>query len=69
MANGAPSVQPARAGASYNLSDSMSADFANSYLHALRKADVTLRNGPLAGTKVEYDGGAHIVSLGWQLRC
>jgi long-chain fatty acid transport protein len=55
-------------GASYNLSDSMSADFAYSYLHALRNADVTLRNGPLAGSKVEYDGGAHIFSLGWHLR-
>ncbi len=55
-------------GASYNLSDSMSADFAYSYLHALRKADVTLRNGPLAGSKVEYDGGGHIFSLGWHLK-
>ena len=46
----------------------MSADFAYSYLHALRKADVTLRNGPLAGSEVEYDGGAHIISLGWHLK-
>jgi len=56
------------AGASYRLTGSMSADFAYSYLHALRKADVTLRNGPLAGDKVKYDGGAHIFSLGWSLR-
>jgi long-chain fatty acid transport protein len=55
-------------GTSYSISDSMSADFGYSYLHALRKADVTLRNGPLAGSKVEYDGGAHIISLGWQLK-
>lgn len=56
-------------GASYNLTDSMSADFGYSYLHALRKADVTLRPpGPLAGTKVEYDGGAHIISVGWHLK-
>ena len=55
-------------GASYNLSDSMSADFAYSYLYALRKADVTLRNGPLAGSEVEYDGGAHIISLGWSMK-
>jgi hypothetical protein len=46
----------------------MSADFGYSYLHALRKADVTLRNGPLAGSELEYDGGAHIFSLGWQLK-
>ena len=55
-------------GASYNISHSMSADFGYSYLHALRKADVTLRNGPLAGTEVEFDGGAHIFSLGWHLK-
>ena len=55
-------------GASYNVTDSISADFGYSYLHALRKADVTLRNGPLAGSQVEYDGGAHIFSLGWHLR-
>jgi long-chain fatty acid transport protein len=55
-------------GASYNISHSMSADFGYSYLHTLRKADVTLRNGPLAGSEVEFDGGAHIFSLGWHLK-
>ncbi|MFQ5565899.1 MAG: OmpP1/FadL family transporter [Paracoccaceae bacterium] len=55
-------------GASYNVTDSISADIAYSYLHALRKADVTLRNGPLAGSQLEYDGGAHIFSLGWHLK-
>jgi long-chain fatty acid transport protein len=59
-------------GASYNLTDSMSADIGYSYLHALRKADVTLRTsspgGALAGDQVEYDGGAHIFSLGWHLK-
>jgi long-chain fatty acid transport protein len=56
------------AGASYNLTDSMSIDLAYSYLRALRDPDVTLRNGPLAGTRVEYDGGAHIFSIGGSLR-
>jgi long-chain fatty acid transport protein len=59
-------------GASYNLTDSMSADIGYSYLHALRDADVTLRfsspGGADAGDKVEYDGGAHIFSLGWHLK-
>ncbi|MHA1530092.1 MAG: OmpP1/FadL family transporter [Alphaproteobacteria bacterium] len=55
-------------GASYSMSHSMSADVGYSYLHALRKADVTLRSGPLAGSKLKYDGGAHIFSLGWNLK-
>jgi long-chain fatty acid transport protein len=56
------------AGASYNITESMSADIAYSYLHALRDADVTLRNGPLAGSELDFDGGAHIFSLGWHLK-
>jgi long-chain fatty acid transport protein len=56
------------AGASYNMTDSMSIDFAYSYLRALRDPEVTLRNGPLAGTQVKYDGGAHIFSIGGSLK-
>jgi long-chain fatty acid transport protein len=55
-------------GASYNITESMSADLAYSYLHALRDADVKLRNGPLAGSELDFDGGAHIFSLGWHLK-
>ncbi len=55
-------------GASYNLTDSMSADFAYSYLHALKDPEVTLGGDSLAGTKVKFDGGAHIFSLGWSMR-
>ncbi len=50
------------AGASYNVTESITADFAYSYLQALKDPDVTLRNGPNAGDHVEYDGGAHIIS-------
>jgi long-chain fatty acid transport protein len=56
------------AGASYNVTDSISIDLAYSYLRALKDPDVTLRNGPLAGTRVEYDGGAHIFSIGGSLQ-
>jgi len=55
-------------GASYDITDSMSADFGYSYLHALKDPEVTLRNGPLAGSKVKYDGGTHIFSLGWSMK-
>ncbi len=56
------------AGFSYALTDTISVDAAYSYLHALSDPDVTLRNGPLAGTHVEYDGGAHIFSVGGSFR-
>ncbi|MDH3668216.1 MAG: outer membrane protein transport protein [Paracoccaceae bacterium] len=55
-------------GASYDITDRMSVDAAYSYLHALRDADVTLRNGPLAGSQVEYNGGVHIFSVGGSIR-
>ncbi|MCL5778720.1 outer membrane protein transport protein [Limibaculum sp. FT325] len=55
-------------GASYRLTDSMSIDAAYSYLHALDDPDVTLQRGPLAGTSLQYDGGAHIFSIGGTLR-
>lgn len=55
-------------GASYGITDRMSVDAAYSYLHALGDADVTLRNGPMAGSQVEYDGGAHIFSVGGSIR-
>lgn len=56
------------AGFSFAVTDTISVDAAYSYLHALSDPDVTLRNGPLAGTHVEYDGGAHIFSLGGSIR-
>jgi len=55
-------------GASYAVSDRISLDASYSYLHALSDPDVTLRNGPLAGTHLEYDGGAHIISVGGSFR-
>lgn len=55
-------------GASYRMTETMSIDAGYSYLHALHDPDVTLRNGPLAGTSLEYDGGAHIFSIGGSLR-
>lgn len=56
------------AGASYAVTETMSVDFAYSYLLALEDAEVTLRNGPLAGTIVDYESGAHIVSIGGSIR-
>jgi long-chain fatty acid transport protein len=55
-------------GASYAVSDRIFLDVSYSYLHALSDPEVTLRNGPLAGTRLEYDGGAHIVSIGGSFR-
>jgi len=55
-------------GASYAITDRISLDASYSYLHALNDPEVTLRNGPLAGTRVDYKGGAHIVSVGGSIR-
>lgn len=51
-------------GATYALNDHMDFDIGYSYLFTLDNPEVTLRNGPLAGTTVVYDGGAHILSVG-----
>lgn len=56
------------AGLTWAVSDAISVDLAYSYLFTVRKADVTLRNGPAAGTRLEYDGGAHILSIGGAFR-
>lgn len=55
-------------GVSYALSDSMSIDMAYSYLRALRDPDVTLKGPGVAGTQLEYEGGAHIFSIGGSMR-
>jgi hypothetical protein len=44
----------------------MSLDLSYSYLHALNDPVVTLRNVP--GTRVVYDGGAHIFSIGGAIK-
>ena len=56
------------AGASYEVSDAISVDLAYNYLHVVSDPEVTLRNGPVAGSRIEYDGRVHIVSLGGALR-
>ncbi len=55
-------------GFSCAIGERFTVDASYSYLYALSDPDVTLRNVPLAGTKIEYDGGAHIVSIGGSLR-
>lgn len=56
------------AGASFSPNDHMTLDISYSYLYALDTSTVEIRNGPAAGDIVEYDGGAHILSLGAELR-
>ncbi|MEM9781710.1 MAG: outer membrane protein transport protein [Pseudomonadota bacterium] len=46
----------------------MTIDAAYSYLHAFNDPEVVIRNGPFAGSTVEYEGGAHIISVGGSLR-
>jgi long-chain fatty acid transport protein len=55
-------------GASYAMNESMSLDAGYAYLHALNDPVVTLKNGPAAGTIVDYDAGAHIFSIGGTMR-
>ncbi|MEM9765514.1 MAG: outer membrane protein transport protein [Pseudomonadota bacterium] len=43
-------------------------DVAYSYLLALENPEVVVRSGPFAGSTVEYDGGAHIFSVGGTIR-
>lgn len=52
-------------GTSYNMNENFTLDASYSYLHALDDADVQLRTVP---TSVEYDGGAHILSVGGSVR-
>jgi len=54
-------------GASFALSDRITLDLAYNYLHVLSDPAVTLRNGALAGSRIEYDGSVHIVSVGGSL--
>lgn len=56
------------AGASYALTDSITIDLAYNYLEVLSDPEVTLRNGALAGSRIDYDGSVHIVSIGGALR-
>lgn len=53
-------------GGSYAFSDSISLDLSYSYLYALNDPVVTLRNVP--GTRIKYDGGAHIFSVGGAIK-
>lgn len=60
-------------GGSYNVADWLTVDASYSYLHALDDATVELEQSLLAPspdlpTTVEYDGGAHIVSVGGAIR-
>ncbi|MEM6489125.1 MAG: outer membrane protein transport protein [Pseudomonadota bacterium] len=43
-------------------------DASYSYLLALEDPEVVIRSGPFAGSTVEYDGGAHIFSVGGSVR-
>ncbi|MEM7530348.1 MAG: outer membrane protein transport protein [Pseudomonadota bacterium] len=43
-------------------------DVAYSYLLALQDPEVVIRAGPFEGTTVEYEGGAHIFSVGGSIR-
>ncbi|MEO1723817.1 MAG: outer membrane protein transport protein [Pseudomonadota bacterium] len=43
-------------------------DFAYSYLLALDDPEVIVRAGPAAGSRIEYEGGAHIFSVGGTVR-
>ena len=49
-------------GGSYDVNDHMTFDIGYSYLFTLEKSVVGLRTAP--GTRIEYDGGAHILSVG-----
>jgi len=55
-------------GVSYAPLDFLTLDFSYSYLHPLEDPTVTIRTGPVAGSTIEYEGGAHIVSLGAAVR-
>lgn len=55
-------------GASYAMSEHMTVDVGYSFLKAFNDPDVTLRNGPLAGSQISYEGGAHIFAVGGTLR-
>lgn len=55
-------------GASYALSERMTVDLAYNYLRVLDDVAVTLRNGALAGSRLDYEGDVHIVSIGGSVR-
>lgn len=59
------------AGASYDTNlfgMDMTLDAGYSYLLALENPEVVITEGPFTGSTVEYDGGAHIVSVGGTIR-
>lgn len=56
------------AGISFSMSEHMTMDASYSYLHALEDPTVSIRTGPVAGSTIEYDGGAHIFSVGGQIK-
>ncbi|MEM9146655.1 MAG: outer membrane protein transport protein [Pseudomonadota bacterium] len=56
------------AGVSFSMNEHMTMDASYSYLHALSDPEVTIRSGPAAGSLIEYEGGAHIFSLGGEIR-
>ena len=56
-----------RAGASYALTGRISLDLAYNHLHVISDPQVTLRNAALAGSRIDYDGAVHIVSVGGSL--
>jgi long-chain fatty acid transport protein len=58
----------ASVGASYDVTESLTLDFAYNYLHVLSDPVVTLRSGAAAGTRIGYEGHVHIVSLGAAFR-
>ncbi|MEL7346835.1 MAG: outer membrane protein transport protein [Pseudomonadota bacterium] len=58
-------------GGSYDMEmfgQDITVDAAYSYLFALENPEVEIRSGPFAGSIVEYDGGAHIFSIGGSIR-
>lgn len=56
------------AGVSYDVSDTMSLDLAYNYLRVFDGPTVTLRNPPLSGSEIDYEGDVHIISIGGSMR-
>jgi len=56
------------AGASYALNDHMTLDVSYNYLRVFDGPSVSLRNPPLSGNVIDYEGDVHFVSIGGSLR-
>lgn len=56
------------AGATFNISESTSVDFAYNYLNVIDDPIVTLRNGPVAGETITYNSSVHVFSIGSTFR-